>query len=201
MSSAGVKTPRVVATRRATSTMHAKRAVSIAIISEHHPLDAPPERRMEFVKAQIESLGHDGRHVMLLVSFALAIVALPFLHVPIGDLRAMSIVSKVVLVAGIGIVLAAAVCLFNYVRVIHIARRRILRNLLDLDVRQAHEVATGVAGLPQAKSLVRWGLRALSARGVPVGAGVGAYLPLAVIARASCGTTATARSATLAVSL
>jgi hypothetical protein len=117
------------------------------IVNTPSPLAGDDPHKLEYIKAMLELVREDIRHVMLLVTAAFAISALFVTQIPLEAIVALPRWSRALLVVGLLAMVLAGLFFFRYVRCLHMTQMAIVRCLPSLDTVKTRELWAGRAGI------------------------------------------------------
>ena len=102
---------------------------STEIINTPSPLAGADAYKLEYIKAMLDLVREDIRHVMLLVTAAFAISALFVTQIPLLAIVALPRWSRSLLMVGLLSMVLAGLFFFRYVRCLHTTQMGIVRCL------------------------------------------------------------------------
>jgi len=112
-------------------------------------LHGPDEYKLEYIKAMLELVREDIRHVLLRVTAALAVTALFITQVPYDRLIGLPLWTRVILCLGLASIALSGGLYFRYVRSLHITQMRMTRCIPTLDVYRTRALWAGPSGVWQ----------------------------------------------------
>jgi len=96
--------------------------LSADVVGTPSSLEGPNEYKLEYIKAMLELVREDIRHVLLRVTAALAATALFITQIPYDRLALLPLWTRVILCVGLASIAPSGGLYFRYVRSLHIGR-------------------------------------------------------------------------------
>jgi hypothetical protein len=128
-------------------TQIASKETTASIVDTPSSLEGQDPHKLEYIKAMLELVREDIRHVMLYITFAVGIDALFLSQLGITTLRTLPLLLRIVVCCATVTLLLAAVLFFRYVRALHTTQMKMTRCLVSLDVPRVRELWAGEKGV------------------------------------------------------